>query len=328
MDHRARVEQAVFDFLRPQLKQYRQQATDLARATASSIAKVTQHADDVVLQRRRELKRAQDALESCRAQEGADCSGYYRQVQLCEQALQRAIQGRELIEQASATFRHAQSRHETAVDQTIVAAEKIVRSADERTIGYQKSSGYSPSVTMVSAAAIGGGGGSTDSALASAGAAAGPFGGGGRSSDPAPAATSWRDLPGVNVPAHFPEGFALIPVGLIANDNPVIGPHEFDAGQNLADLSWSSEALLDVVMPAVSKVSTAQTYLAERDAREGLSGSRSYTATYSGFFSPSTAIRLRPLDNGTFDLINGRHRLWLISHAGAEHVPALISGGH
>lgn len=328
MDHRAKVEQAVFDFLRPQLKQYRQQATDLARAAASSIGKVTQHANDVVLQRRRELKRAQDALERCLAQEDADCSGYYRQVQLCEQALQRAIQGRELIEQASATFRHAQSRHETAVDQTIVAAEKIVRSADERTISYQKNSGYSPSVTMLSASAIGGGGGGGGGALSSAAAAAAPSGSSGPSSDPAPAAPSWHDLPGVSIPPHFPDGFALIPVGLIANDNPVTGPQEFDAGQNLADLSWSSDALLDVVMPAVSKVATAQTYLAERDAREGLSGSRSYSATYSGFFSPSSAIRLRPLDNGTFDLINGRHRLWLISHAGADHVPALISGGH
>jgi hypothetical protein len=41
---------------------------------------------------------------------------------------------------------------------------------------------------------------------------------------------------------------------LIANDNPVSGPNDFDAGQNLGDLRWSSEALLDVVLPAASKV--------------------------------------------------------------------------
>lgn len=325
MDRRANVEQAVFDFLRPQLKQYRQQAADLARATASSIAKVTQHAEDVVLQRRRELKTAQDDLERCRAQEGADCSGYYRQVQLCDQALQRAIQGREVIEQASTTFRHAQSRHDIGIDQSITQAEKIVRSADERTINYQKSSQYSPSTTLLSASAIGGGG-SAVGGLSMPGAPAGGTASGGGSTSSVSAIPPWQMLPGVSVPAHFPEGFALIPLGLIANSNPVTGPDDFDAGQNLADLRWSSEALLDVVLPALSKVAGVQAYLAERDSREGWSGARSYSTTYSGFFTPSSAIKLRPLDDGTFDLINGRHRLWLMTRAGAEHVPALIGG--
>ncbi len=320
MDKRARVEQSVFDFLRPQLKQYREHVTDLARAAAGSMAKVSQHADDVVAQRRRELKRAQDALESCQAQEGANCSGYYREVQRCQQALQRATQGRELIQQACARFRHAQNRHDTTVDQLLIRGEKIVRTADDHASGYQKSSAYSPSATLLSAATSREGPG-----------LAGPLstatetsGGGAGNSSSLP---SWQRLPGVSMPTSFPDGFALIPITMIANDNPVTSTADFDTGQNVGDLRWSSEALLDVVLPAMSKIDEPKSYLDERDRREGRSGDRSYGATYSGYFSAGTAIRLEPLSNGTFDLVNGRHRLWLLSRAGAEHVPALIGGG-
>lgn len=105
-----------------------------------------------------------------------------------------------------------------------------------------------------------------------------------------------------------------------------MGPEDFDAGQNLTALNWSSEALLDVVLPAMAKVPDVKAYLLDRDRRDGLVGDRSYTATHSGFFSPSSAIRLRPQADGSFELINGRHRLWLMSRAGADSVPALIAG--
>lgn len=187
MDNRANVEQAVFDFLRPQLKRYREDCADLARSCAASVAKVNQHAEDVVSQRRRQLTRAQEALARCQAQEGADCSGFRRRVEECERALERAVQGRELIRQASTRFHHQQSKHSTVVDQLLLRAQKLVRTADEKTSGYQQGSQYIPRASTISAARRRSGGSSLSSTIAStspagAGRSGGgePTGGGGR----------------------------------------------------------------------------------------------------------------------------------------------------
>lgn len=329
---RAKVEQAVFDFLRPQLKKYREQSTDLARGAASSIMKVTQHAEHVVNERRRQLKRAEAELESCQAQEGADCSGYARKVEECRRALERAIRGRDLIHQASNRFRHSQSKHTGAVDQLLIRGEKLVRTADERTISYQKYANYNPSTRLLSATPLGGGAASgldflSGGAASSGGVARGGVSGDGGRGASASSASTWRDLPGVETPAHLPHGFAMVPIKLISNDNPVTGVGDFDQSQDVPGLSWACEALFDVVLPAMVKVKDPQKYLRDRDERENLSGSRSYAATYSGFFGV-TPIKLSPSANGTFDLGNGRHRLWLLSRSGADVVPAYIQGGN
>lgn len=326
MENRARVEQAVFDFLRPKLKRYREDSTDLARNAASSVAKVNQHAEDVVAERRRQLKRAEDELEACLGQEGADCSGYRRRVEQCQQALERAVRGRDLIRQASTRFQHQQSRHTTAVDQLLLRAEKIVRTADDRTSGYQHAAPYVPTARLLSAPTRGGGGstGSLTGGMALSRSDAGP---GAEPSGGSPAGSpSWRHLPGVSVPAHFPLGFALIPLKLIVDDNPVTGAADFDTGQNLSELRWSTDALLDVVMPAMAANTDPHSYFAERDARENRSAGMSYASSYAGFFNPDSAIKLSPRTDGRFDLTNGRHRLWLLSRAGDE-APALIIGG-
>ena len=329
MDKRAKVEQAVFDFLRPRLKRHREEATELARLTASSVAKVNQHAQDVVAERRRQLQRAEEELDSCLCQEDADCSGYRRRVEAARRALEHAIQGREIVQQASTQFRQRQTKYTTVVDQQLFRAEKIVRLADERTINYQKASQYIPTTTLMPASPLGGP--STPATISSlpplghesAGGSVQIADGGGDGGS----GSSWTDLPGVRVPAHFPDGFAEIPLSLIVDDNPVKSAADFDAGQDLAQLRWSAEALLDVVLPAMESPGALQ-YLKDRDLRENLAGGRSYSATYSGFFAPGDAIRVSPSGNGTFDLVNGRHRIWLLARAGATHVPAVVTGGH
>lgn len=331
MDNRANVEQAVFDFVRPVLKRHREETADLARAAKTSVAKVNQHAEDVVTQRRRELKRAQDELQDCLGREGADCSGYRRRVELCERALERAIQGRAMIRQASSRFQQQQSKYNLEMEQLVLRAEKIVRSADDRTSSYQQASQYSPSTTFSSARVSSRGSWDVGGPPTLASGPGSPTDGdaASHSSDSTGApSTGWRDLPGVSVPPHFPENFALIPIELIVNDNPVRGAQDFDSGQNLPELRWSTEALLDVVLPSMAMSGDPRKYIQERDDRENLSGGRSYSATYSGFFSPSSAIHLRVQSDGRLDLVNGRHRLWLLSRAGAKTVPALIDGGH
>jgi len=322
-DH-AKIEQAVFDLLRPQLKQCREQVADLKRAVASSIAKVNQHAEDVVVQRRRELRTATEQLKQCQAQEDANCSGFHRKVEECDRALERAVQGRALVQQATSRFQHQQVRYDTIVDQLLIRAGKVVRTADERTISYQKAANYIAAPKLLSATPLGGsavGGGN----LASGGTAgtAAPTGGGGTTDG----AASWRERPGVSVPATFPPGFALIPMSLIVDDSPVTGSHDFDNGQDLPALRWATEACVNVVLPAMNRGGDARHYFTERDARENRTGSRSYAATYDGFFTQRTAIKLGPLPDGTFCVNNGRHRMWLLTRAGAQSVPAYISGG-
>lgn len=331
MDNRgAKVEQVVFEYLRPKLKQYREQAAELKRAAASSISKVIAHAEAVVAQRRRELKRAQDELEACQEQEDADCSGYARQVRICEQKLSDALRGRALIQEAADRFHRAQSKHTTEVDQLLLRAEKLVRTADERTIRYQKASQYFPQTTLLGSTPLGGRGGASGTGAPSAGSASGSGTGPGADGEPestSPSAPPWHNLPGVIVPQHFPSGFGLIPIALINNDNPVSGPQGFDAGQSLPVLRWATDALLDVVLPAMARIPDVQVYLSDRDSQEGLAGDRSYAATYRGFFTPDTAIKVSPTAGGTFDLGNGRHRLWLLSRAGVDAVPVRIIGG-
>lgn len=326
MQDHAKIEQAVFDLLRPQLKQYREQVADLKRAVASSTAKVNQHAEDVLVQRRRELHTATEQLKQCQAQEDANCSGFHRKVEDCERALQRAVQGRALVQQASARFQHQQVRYDAIVDQLLIRAGKVVRTADERTISYQKAANYTAAPRLLSATPLSGSGvgGGNFSLGGTAGTAApsGPSGGGS-----ADGAASWRELPGVSVPATFPPGFALIPMSLIVDDSPVTGSQDFDNGQDLPALRWASEACVNVVLPAMSRGGDAQRYFTERDARENRTGTRSYAATYDGFFTQSTAIKLSPLPDGTFCVNNGRHRIWLLTRAGAQSVPASISGG-
>lgn len=329
MDSRgAKVEEVVFDYLRPKLKQYREQAADLKRSSASSIAKVIAHADAVVTQRRREVEKAQADLEACQQQEDANCSGHVRQVQICQQRLSDALRGRAMIQEAGDRFSRQQTRYMNEIDQILLRAEKLVRLADERTTRYQKASQYIPQSTLLSSTPLGGRTGSA--AMPSLGTPpSDPLGGGPSGGDSAPAAPppSWQSLPGVSVPQHFPAGFAMVPIALIDNDNPVTGPHGFDAGQSLPTLRWATDALLDVVLPAMARMPDLRGYLRDRDAQEGLSGDRSYTATYQGFFSPDSAIKVSPTPHGTFFLGNGRHRLWLLSRAGIDAVPVRIVGG-
>lgn len=329
MADRAKVEQAVFDFLRPQLKRYREQSTDLARATASSISKVASRADGIVTDRRRALRRAEQDLENCMCQEDADCSGFSRRVRECEEALHRAIRGRELIEQGRARFQHAQNKHTMQVDQLLIRAEKLVRIADERTTEFQKQSTYVPSSNTISApgykSSSGGAGLTLGSGRLTPSSGMGAGGASVGSGSTLSTGESWRNIQGVSVPDTFPAGFALVPISKIANGNPVTGIADFDKGQDVATLEWSSRALVAVVLPAMQKGGAPKDRLAERDQREKRYGAQTFAATYDGFFGGQSIV-LSPQADGTFDLTNGRHRLWLLENVGATHVPARIAG--
>jgi hypothetical protein len=303
MDNRARVEQAVFDVLRPQLRRYRGDAADLTSQVAATVAQANQHAGAVVQKRRGDLDRAQDELARCiqlcidQGHSDMVCGGYRSHVAQVEGSLQRAIRARSIIIQEIAAFEQHAARYRMTVDQLLVRAEQIVGRADERTRDYQRAEQQSSDA------------GAADMANFAV-----------------PQPVSWRDLPGVSVPAHFPAGFALIPVALITDESAAADTTDSDAGQDASALPWCAEALLDVVLPAMSIKTDVLQYLRDRDEREKLAGERSYSATYSGFFTPDTAIRLEPRSDGKFDIVDGRQRLRTSVRTGAKSVPALIGG--
>lgn len=339
MADRARVDESVFDYLKPRLKQYESEHAELARDVSRSIAKVTQEAEERVTERRRALARAVQQLESCEAQRaedeeqgnaGADCGGYRRQAATCEAELARAIKGRAMIVEAAAQFRHAQSRYTASMERIILDGQKLLRAAAERAERYQKASTYVPAATLLSAVGMSGGaallGSSAPTTMGRIGPDASAFGAG---SGMRGGTLSWRDLPGVMVPEWLPLGYGLIPLALLPDDGTVTSAADFETNPNkhpLRDLRWAVDALGEVVLPAMERKADPLEYLQRRDTDEGRSGAKSYAQTYRGFFGDD-AIALSALPDGTFDVTNGYHRIWLLRQAYADQVPARIIGG-
>ena len=148
--------------------------------------------------------------------------------ELAGNALADALKGQRIIEQATAQFRHSQARHDRVIDEELVRSEKLVREADERISGYVKATISGPHVTLLSGAASGGGGSWSAGSVAASSAASPDCYSNGTGDASAPA--SWRDTPGVTIPAGF-DGFALVPVSLIRNSDPISGPESFDKGR-------------------------------------------------------------------------------------------------
>jgi hypothetical protein len=309
------------------LKKFKLQAESLKRDVAATMSKTARDADDIVVERRRQLSIAVRELELCEAQKDSNCSGYRRRADLCRRALEDAIRGRALIEGAVVKFRQAQARHSVTVEQTLTDGQKLVSKAAERVEKYVSSeSVIAPAGTGLTYRAGGGvhvsSGGSPESFSTGVDIFKGS-GGGGQSVGEA-ATRGWRDFQGVSVPDSYPRGFASVPISAIIDSNPVVSEADFDAGQSVSNLRWAVDALFEVVMPAMAAVSEPQQYLRDRDISENLSGSRSYCATYEGFFGDSTPIKLSPGPNETFEMNNGSHRLWLAKASGATHIPARI----
>lgn len=316
MNNRAKVNQAVFEFLLPQLKEYQYQTAELARDVSASIGKTIKNAAEIVDERRRRVLRAERELATCRDQKDADCSGYWRALERCNAELERALRGMRIIEEGAASYRRAQESHRDKIARLIAEGQKIVRAASERTASYQKSSAQNPSTLMLFGA---GGSGFAGSGLGAAQVSSSGQG------HYAAAQDSETRGNGISIPSHFPAGFASVPMARIRTEGEVRGPQDFDSGQNLDDLRWATKALLDVVLPAALTMRDARSYLQARDAREGRTGPRSYTATYEGFFG-DTGILLSPIPDGTFTIVNGRHRIWLLQGEHAETIPARIEG--
>jgi hypothetical protein len=128
---------------------------------------------------------------------------------------------------------------------------------------------------------------------------------------------------GVHALPGMPEGWAMVPLALIRDDNPVTGPRDYTKSDtSSADHAWGFEALHEVLLPALA-AGKGVDYFRERDQAEGRRGNRSYADTYSGFFSDAETIKLDWVRDH-FDVGNGRHRLWVATQLGLDEVPARV----
>lgn len=122
----------------------------------------------------------------------------------------------------------------------------------------------------------------------------------------------------------LPSGWQMVPLELIdASASTVSGPSSFTRGYSQDALTWSFQALREVVLPALARGRGAD-YFKQRDARERRWGAESYGATYRGFFSAGSAINLRARPDGTYAVKNGYHRIWVAAQLALDAVPARV----
>jgi hypothetical protein len=106
------------------------------------------------------------------------------------------------------------------------------------------------------------------------------------------------------------------------SDSTVTGLESFER-ISASDAAWAVNALDSVVTPGV-RVGKDRGYFVERDKREGLSGDRSYAATYDGFYGADRAIKLTQNPDGSYSVANGYHRIWAAQQAGVKVLPARV----
>jgi len=154
------------------------------------------------------------------------------------------------------------------------------------------------------------------------------FGGGGSSTDSVGIASAIGSAALAEELTTVPEGYRMVPLDLIDDSADVRGTEDFKKpGYSPEDLAWSYTALREVVLPALAR-GLGVDHFAELDAREGLTGTHSYTECFNGFFSASEAIRLNGLPSGRYSVANGRHRIWVARELGLDAVPVLDPSAH
>lgn len=272
---------------------------DALRSFEAEAAGVTQQADraaaathqeirDECARRRAALSAAEAELTACTREPEADCSGEARAVELAAAALADAERASRMAERAIREFHGPRARFRREVESHVTGGRRLLTLMAEDLAAYL--------------------------AVASGGTAGVSLGGGGGSPTTADAPAS----------SGLPDGWAMVPLAAIdVSGSGVTGPESFGKGYSPEDLTWAFEALHEVVLPAVGQ-GLGTDYFRSRDQAEGRMGTRSYADTYSGFFGRDNAIKLEPRGDGTYEVGNGYHRVWVAQRLGLDSVPGLI----
>lgn len=245
-----------------------------------------------IARRREHLRRTEEELAACRALLEAHCSDQLR----------RRNAARVAMETAERVLRSATRRVDALNSQSIV----LRANCDEITIGGQKFL-RNLSEQIAGYATVG---------LPSTRGVA---------KEPATGSVVTSSMDSLESPPGLPEGIFLVPLFAIdTSDSAIRGRSDFRKGYTPEDLDWAFDAFEQVVLPSMA-AGNGVSLLRDRDAASGLSGTRSYSMTFSQFTNLGDAIRLTRQHDGSFKVANGYHRLWIAQRTGRSYVPARIT---
>lgn len=144
--------------------------------------------------------------------------------------------------------------------------------------------------------------------------------GGARSSTSSPSTRGRSSRSGPAVGAYGLEPVAV--AALDFADNPIIG--EFGrGGMKAADYRWLVETWDAVVAPGLARGLTRDDFAA-RDAKRDAQPGRRTTDVYDCFLGDTDRIRLTRRPDGSFDVINGRHRIEVARQLGVTSLPGEV----
>ncbi|CAN7327305.1 hypothetical protein [Arthrobacter sp. LjRoot14] len=263
-------------------------------ASLSAARRTLATVDAAVRLRQTKVQQCQAALDACRNSEREDCSIEAAALVEAQRRLAAALSARTLATQATADY-ESQAR-------ASLKRLEVLQAKGHRYLAFK--------LNKVAAVNAGGPGGmSPVSGPGNAPVNSAPFSG-----------LRVHSLPGL------PAGFMMVPVELIdQSENPIGGPQDFGKGYSIEDLDYAFDLLSSEVLPGLANGSSPSSFAATDNAN-GSYGTRSLSDTYSGFFG-GDAIRLELRPDGTYSITNGRHRIFVASRFGRQHVPARIVGG-
>ena len=266
--------------------------TAVLRVTRQIEAVQRQVADELG-KRRREESQTAAALAACQQSPEGNCSAAAERLRRAQLRVRAAERAASATSQAAARFEPARQRFVRAIHTASGQAHGNLIRHDGRLRSY------------LAGTALAGSSGLGD------GAAAGQTSGSGSGTE-------------LVQPAGAPDGFVLVPLGLIdtSGGTHVTGPESFTKGYSVADLSWSFDALDEVVLPGLAAGRDLD-YFRARDQAEGRMGTRSYSDTYSGWLG-GDAVRVSRQADGSFAVQNGYHRIWVARQAGRGDVLAQL----
>jgi hypothetical protein len=111
------------------------------------------------------------------------------------------------------------------------------------------------------------------------------------------------------------------------DENPILDDHGTQGrfgkgGLSRADYRWAVQTWNDTVGPGVARGRTRDDY-AERDMRSNAQPLRRTADVYDMFLG-SERIRVERRTDGSFNIINGRHRLLIARELGIKHLPGEV----
>ncbi|WP_433653835.1 hypothetical protein ACQPW1_24705 [Nocardia sp. CA-128927] len=300
----ARNDPRVVRQLAQDLDRYLREAESGERTGGFAQRKVELEITQEVGQRRRTLRQAEQAYAACCRIEDADCSGPKRELDRAVRALDAARRAQRMYTQATVEYTAACARFAQVRVSLTLESKQLLHDIAHDLDRYNRASSAAGAVYT----------GSAPSRPSGTGGTSGTGGAAGVQTDNPPLVT----------PVGFPAGFALVPLSSIdTSGSTVTGPESFKSDASPTDLEWGLEAFNSVIVNAL-RLGKGIDYFRERDAIEKRYGARSYADTYTWFFGEQEALQVGRRADGTFEVHNGYHRIWVARRMGLTDIPARV----